>query len=90
MIGGTSLSVDIAVGLCSERRFTKYLDSDEGIAGVYPNADDGSIDPASSFPFVSEHSESLFHLRIAKISEQKYAKAVWIRPMAPKVRTLPE
>jgi hypothetical protein len=50
------------------------LDSDEGIAGVYPKADDGSIDPANSFPFVSEHSESLFHLRIAKISEQKYAK----------------
>ena len=50
------------------------LDSDEEIAGVYPKADDGSIDPANSFPFVSEHSESLFHLRIAKISEQKYAK----------------
>ncbi len=31
------------------------LDSDEGIAGVYPKADDGSIDPANSFPFVSEH-----------------------------------
>ena len=42
------------------------LDSDEGIAGVYPKADDGSIDPANSFPFVSEHSESLFHLWIAK------------------------
>ena len=50
------------------------LDSDDEIAcrGVYPKADDGSIDPANSFPFVSEHSESLFHLRIAKISEQKY------------------
>ncbi len=43
-------------------------------AGVYPKVDDFSIDPANSFPFVSEHSESLFHLRIAKISEQKYAK----------------
>jgi hypothetical protein len=50
------------------------LDSDEGIAGVYPKADDGSIDPANSFPYVSEHSESLFHLRVAKISEQKYAE----------------
>ena len=65
------------------------LDSDDEIAGVYLKADDGSIDPANSFPFVSEHSESLFHLLIAKISVQKYAKAVWIRPMASKVRALP-
>jgi hypothetical protein len=50
------------------------LDSDEGIAEVYPKADDGSIDPVNSLPFVSEHSECLFHLRIAKISERKYVK----------------
>ncbi len=42
-----------------------------------------TLDLANSFPFVSEHSESLFHLRIAKISEQRYAKlsgyALWHR-----------
>ena len=41
---------------------------------VYPKAKDGSIDPANSFSFVSEYSESLFYLRVAAISATKYAK----------------
>ena len=69
------LKVDLLGGKAlTNTNYRIVLDSDDEIAGVYPKADDGSIDPANSFPFVSEHSESLFHLRIAKISEQKYAK----------------
>jgi hypothetical protein len=37
----------------SNTNYRVILDSDEGIAGVYPKADDGSIDPANSDPFVS-------------------------------------
>jgi hypothetical protein len=31
------------------------LDKHESIAGIYPVGDDGTIDAANSFPFVSEH-----------------------------------
>jgi hypothetical protein len=50
------------------------LDKDDDVAGVYPVANYGSIDPADCFPFVSEYSEGLFHLRTAAISATKYAK----------------
>ena len=41
------------------------LDSDDEVAGVYLKAKDGSIDPANSFSFVSEYSESLFYLSLS-------------------------
>lgn len=50
------------------------LDKDHDIAGVYPIAVDGSIDPANSFSFVSEHAESLFCTQIAAMSTAKYSK----------------
>ena len=40
----------------------------------YLKAKDSSIDPANSFSFVSEYSESLFYRRVAAISATKYAK----------------
>ena len=36
------------------------LDKHDSIAGIYPVGDDGTIDPAYSFPFVSEYSAGLF------------------------------
>ena len=39
----------------TETNYRVILDSDEGIAGVHPKADVGSIDPANSFSFVSKH-----------------------------------
>ena len=50
------------------------LDKSNDVAGVYPVGNDGSIDPANCFPFVSEHSEGLFYLRTKAISATKYAK----------------
>ncbi len=46
--------------LLGERALTSercrvILDNDDAIAGIYPIADNGSINPANSFPFVSEY-----------------------------------
>jgi hypothetical protein len=38
------------------------LDKRDAIAGIYPVSDDGTIDPANSFPFVNEYSGGLFYL----------------------------
>ena len=38
------------------------LDKRDDIAGIYPVSDEGTIDPANSFPFVSEYSGGLFYL----------------------------
>ena len=65
LLGGTSLT---------KANYRVVLDSDDEVAGVYLKAKDGSIDPANSFSFVSEYSESLFYLRVAAISATKYAK----------------
>ena len=50
------------------------LDKHESIAGIYPVGDDGTIDPANSFPFVSDYSEGLFYLRTEPIDATKYAR----------------
>ena len=34
------------------------LDKHDSIAGIYPVGDDGTIDAANSFPFISVHSEA--------------------------------
>ena len=65
LLGGTSLT---------KANYRVVLDSDDEVAGVYLKAKDGSIDPANSFSFLSEYSESLFYLRVAAISATKYAK----------------
>jgi hypothetical protein len=65
LLGGTALT---------NSNYRVVLDSDNDVAGVYPKAKDGSIDPANSFSFVSEYSESLFYLRTAPICATKYAK----------------
>ena len=65
LLGGTSLT---------NSNYRVVLDSDNDVAGVYPKGKDGSIDPANSFSFVSEYSESLFYLRVAPICATKYAK----------------
>jgi hypothetical protein len=44
------------------------LDKNDEIAGIYPVRDDGTIDAANSFPFVSKYSGGLFHLRIESIN----------------------
>ena len=44
------------------------LDDEEEIAGVYPKAADGSIDPTNSFPFISDDSVGLFYLQTVAIS----------------------
>ncbi len=53
LLGGRALTSE---------RYRVILDNDNAIAGIYPIADNGSIDPANSFPFVSEYSSSLFYL----------------------------
>ena len=50
------------------------LDKRPDIAGVYPVEQDGTIDPATSFPFLSEYSEGLFYLRTTSMSSTKYQK----------------
>ena len=50
------------------------LDEHDSIAGIYPVGDDGTIDAASSFPFVSEYSGGLFYLRTEPIDSSKYAR----------------
>ena len=54
-------------------------DKDPNISGIYPVASDGTVDPANSFPFVSEYSDGLFFLRTSAISAQKYEKMSVIR-----------
>ena len=50
------------------------LDKHDSIAGIYPVGDDGTIDAANSFPFVSEYSGGLFYLRTEPIDSSKYAR----------------
>ena len=39
------------------------LDKHNAITEIYPVGDDGTIDPANSFPFVSQYSGGLFYIR---------------------------
>ena len=64
LLGGRALTSE---------RYRVILDNDDAIAGIYPIADDGSIDPANSFPFVSEYLGGLFYLRTAPIDATKFA-----------------
>ena len=50
------------------------LDKHDSISGIYPVGDDGTIDPANSFPFVSEYSAGLFYIRTEEIDATKYVK----------------
>ena len=49
------------------------LDKHDSIAGIYPVGDDGTIDAANSFPFISVHSGGLFYVRTEPIDASKYA-----------------
>jgi hypothetical protein len=62
LLGGSALTSE---------RYRVILDKDDDIAGIYPVADNGTIDPANSFPFVSEYSGGLFYLRTAPIDATK-------------------
>ncbi len=43
------------------------LDKHDLIAGIYPVGDDGTIDTANSFPYISVHSGGLFYFRKEQI-----------------------
>ncbi len=56
------------------------------VSGIYAVSSDGTIDPANSFPFVSENSDWLFFLQTSAISAQKYEKmsgySLWHRRLS--------
>jgi hypothetical protein len=54
--------------------FRVILDKHDSIAGIYPVGDDGTIDAANSFPFISVHSGGLFYVRTEQIDASRYAR----------------
>jgi hypothetical protein len=56
------------------------LDKHDSIAGIYPVCDDGSIDAASSFPFMSVCSGGLFYVRKDPIDASKFARVSGFNP----------
>jgi hypothetical protein len=50
------------------------LDKHDSIAGIYPVGDDGTIDAANRFPFISVHSGGLFYVRTEQIDASRYAR----------------
>ena len=60
LLGGRALTSE---------RYRVILDNDDAIAGIYPIADDGAIDPANSLPLLvnTSYSGGLFYLRTTPI-----------------------
>ena len=81
LLGGSALTSE---------RYRVILDKDDNITGIYPVADNGTIDLANSFSFASEYSGGLFYHRTAPIDATKFFIYVGILSMTQETVTLPE
>jgi hypothetical protein len=50
------------------------LDKHDSIAGIYPVGDDGTIDAANRFPFISVHSGGLVYVRTEPTDASKHVR----------------